>query len=98
MAVVSIAGIDVDGLHLTVGGLVTLVAEDGGTCEFELTSVVSGAKVDAQAHGVANGTNTSCGSMQIPVSQLSRGSWNVALRYTSARLELTSDSTPVEVP
>ena len=97
-AVVSLAGVDVDGLHLTVGGFVTVVAEDGGACAFDLTAVVSGAKVSAATVGAANGSNTSCGSTQIPVTQLTRGTWNVVLHYTSTKYDLVSEPMKVEVP
>lgn len=97
-AIVSLAGVDVDGFHLTVGGFVTVVAEDGGACEFDLTAVVSGAKVSAATVGTANGSNTSCGSAQIPLTQLTRGSWNVVLHYTATKYDLVSEPMKVEVP
>jgi hypothetical protein len=97
-AQITIAGVDVDGLHLTVGGFVTLVAEDGGSCTFTLTSEVSGANVTAATEGVANGTNTSCGSTQVSLSSLTRGSWKVVLTYSSTAFKLASAPTEVEVP
>ena len=97
-AIVSLAGVDVDGLHLTIGGFVTVVAEDGGACAFDLTAVVSGATVSAATVGIANGSDTSCGSTQIPVSELTRGSWNVVLHYASTKFDLVSEPMKVEVP
>ena len=100
VAVVTIASADVDGLHVTVAGFVTLIEETDGTCEFDLTSAVSGETVTATTLSVANVGSTSCGSAQIDVEQLSRGSWDVSLHYVSAEtaVDIRSESVRVEVP
>lgn len=98
VAVVSLASVDVDGLHVTVAGFVTQVAEDDGACVFHLTSSISGAEVTKQTTGIANVETTSCGTIQIAVSELSRGPWDVALDYTSEELVTSSDPITVEVP
>jgi PBP1b-binding outer membrane lipoprotein LpoB len=102
-AVVSIASVDVDGLHITVSGLVTRISQDGGTCEFVLTSDVSGKKVSAQTEGAANAGSTSCGTTQVATSELSRGPWSVTLHYTSAAAattstDVTSEPSKVQIP
>ena len=97
-AVVSIAAVDVDGEHVTVGGFVTGLAEDGGSCLFILTSEITNARVDASTTGIENVTTTSCGSTQVAVADLSRGPWQVVLEYRSDQLETTSEPLAVEVP
>jgi len=97
-AVVSIAAVDVDGEHVTVGGFVTELAEDGGSCLFILTSEITDARVEASTIGIENVTTTSCGSTQVGVEELSRGPWQVVLEYRSDQLEATSEPLAVEVP
>jgi hypothetical protein len=94
----SIASVDVDGVHLTVGGFVGDVSESGGACTFDLASKISGATTTVATTGEANGVNTTCGSAQVPLSSLSRGTWSVALHYVSAAYTLTSDPLEVEIP
>lgn len=99
VAVVTIASVDVDGLHLTVAGFVTQVEESGGTCEFILTSAVSGAKVVRVTKGLANVVSTSCGTVQIPVTELSKGPWDATLAYTSGDVApILSVAERVEIP
>ena len=98
VAVVSIAAVDVDGLHVTVAGFVTQVMEDGGACRFVLTSGISGQEVAVETVGLSNVDTTSCGTTQVPVSDLSRGPWDVVLEYSSAETVVVSDPFNVEVP
>jgi hypothetical protein len=99
VAVVTIASVDVDGLNLTVAGFVTQVEESGGTCEFTLISEVSGAEVVRMTEGLANVDTTSCGTVQIPLTELSKGAWNATLAYSSSDVELTSSvAERVEIP
>lgn len=97
-AVVTIASVDVDGLHLTIAGFITVIAESGGTCEFSVTSAVSGAVVTRSTVGQENVDSTSCGSLQIPVIELSKGPWDAALTYMSGDVDVTSDPERVEIP
>lgn len=96
-AVVTIATIDVDGLNVTLAGMVTLVDEDGGTCIFVATST-DGSTVERESEGSANVNSTSCGSVQVPADEFARGSWEVVMRYASEQLELTSDPLQMEIP
>jgi hypothetical protein len=97
-AEMSIASVDVDGVHLTVAGFVAEISEDGGVCTFDLASKISGATTTATTTGAANGTNTTCGSAQVPLASLSRGTWTVALNYVSPTHTLTSGPLEVEIP
>lgn len=98
IAVVSIAAVDVDGVHVTVAGFVTQAAEDEGACRFVLTSEVSGQEVSVDAVGLANVDTTSCGTTQVATSELSRGPWVVVLEYQSAETVAVSEPLSLEVP
>ena len=98
ISVVTIAGADVDGTTVTVAGYVTQVSEEGGSCAFELTSELDGTTVDVQSTPAANMGTTSCGTVQVPVSSLSKGTWSVVLKYSSDALDLTSAPVTMEVP
>lgn len=97
-AVVSIAGVDVDGRNVTVAGFVSGVSEPAGTCRFVLTSGLTGVDVDAVTTGQDNGSNTSCRAAQIPMEQVSKGPWSVVLHYTSSTVTLDSARVELEIP
>ncbi len=97
-AAVTIAGVDVDGLHVTVAGFVSGVVEAGGTCKFVLTSSVTNAVIDVATTGEPNVSTTSCGSAQVPIAQFTKGRWKVVLDYDSTSLQVTSAPLSLEVP
>jgi hypothetical protein len=97
-AVVTIAGVDVDGRNLTVGGFVSGVSESGGTCQYEVSSTTTGVVVKVTNDGVQNAQTTSCGSVQIPIGKFTRGSWQVVLKYSSAAATATSRALGVQIP
>lgn len=97
-AVLSIAAMDVDGQHVTVAGYVAGIIEGGGTCRYELASVLSGVVVTVGTEGISNARNTSCGSVQVPVGQLSKGPWSVSLTYVMPTNEVASLPINMEVP
>ena len=95
-AFISVAGIDVDGAHLSVSGFVTGIIEDGGSCEFSVArnEVVH----NLVGTGASNATSTSCGLVSAPVSELSPGTWVVTMTYVSVNgVELSSAPVEVEV-
>lgn len=96
-ASVTLAAVDVDGLNLTVGGLVIGLDEEAGTCRYVLRSGLDGREVVKETAGVSNAGNTSCGAVQVPIAELSKGPWTVVLEYAGAE-QLTSDPVEVEVP
>jgi hypothetical protein len=97
-AVVTLAGVDVDGQNVTVAGLVTGVIEDGGTCTFVLTSGTSGGVVEVTSVGVANVSNTVCPTTQSPIASFTKGPWNVVLDYASDATTLSSAPLALEIP
>jgi len=97
-AVVTLAGVDVDGQNVTVAGLVTGVIEDGGTCTFVMTSGTSGGVVEATSVGIANVSNTVCPTAQSPIASFTKGPWNVVLDYASDAMTLSSAPLTLEIP
>lgn len=97
-AVVTLAGVDVDGQNVTVAGLVTGVIEDGGTCTFVMTSGTSGGVVEVTSVGVANVSNTVCPTTQSPIASFTKGPWNVVLDYASDATTLSSAPLALEIP
>lgn len=96
--VISLASLDLAGLDLTVGGFVTLIEESNGECVYLLSPRISGTQVTRTVAGVANHETTSCGSVDIPLAELTKGVWEVSLQYQSIDEELTSDPVTVEIP
>lgn len=97
-AVVTIAGVDVDGQNVTVAGLITQVEDSGGECTFVLSSTVSGQSESITRDGIPNIGSTSCSSAQFPVSELSKGPWTAQLKYRSTTLVLDSELVKLEIP
>ncbi|MDQ1581480.1 MAG: hypothetical protein QOD05_2255 [Microbacteriaceae bacterium] len=97
-AVVSIAGVDLDGKNVSVSGYVSGVIQDGGSCEFVLTPKSGTAAVTIPNTGIQNVMNTSCGTVQSPISNFARGSWSVVLKYTSGKTSVTSGAVDMEIP
>lgn len=94
-AVITIAGVDVDGKHVTVAGYVTELQESGGECTYTLAPMLSGTIVTVVNPGIQNVGTVSCGSVQVPIEQVSKGPWTVSLNYRSSALDI--DATPVEM-
>lgn len=95
-AVITVAGVDVDGLNASASGYVTGVIEDGGECTFTFTGAEG--ETSATSTGAANATTTSCGLVQVPMSELSRGTWQVVLTYSSDTLTVVSQPMTLEIP
>jgi hypothetical protein len=78
---------------LDVSAIVTGVVEGGGTCTF---TVASGSTVrTATSTGVAAGSYTGC--PQVAIRDLAAGSWQVRVRYSSAKSVGSSTSATVTV-
>lgn len=80
---------------MTVNGFVQEVVEDGGTCTLTLTK--DGITRSESRPAKANATNTTCGENDIPVSQLSPGTWQAVLSYSSTKYVGQSAPLSVEV-
>ncbi|HEV7567562.1 MAG TPA: hypothetical protein VGO31_16565 [Microbacteriaceae bacterium] len=97
-AVVVIAGVDLDGKHVSVSGYVSGLIEEGGSCLFSVTPKNGGAAVTIPNTGIKNVMNTSCGTVQSPIANFTRGSWSVVLKYTSGKTSVTSGAVEMEIP
>ncbi len=96
-AVIVVASVDADGKAVTTSGYVSGIIEDGGSCAFALTSEAS--TVTTTTTGQADRSTTSCGQASTPIGELSRGSWNVVLTYTSlSQRTVVSQPVSVEIP
>ncbi len=94
---VTIDAIDVDlGLdELRVLAVVGGVAEDGGDCEFTLTS--GGSEMTLEGQGVFNVTRTEC-TATAALDDLSAGAWQVVVSYESDEGSAVSAPREVEIP
>jgi hypothetical protein len=97
-AVVSIAGVDLDGKHVSVSGYVSGLIQDGGSCVFVATPKSGAAPITIPNTGIKNVMNTSCGTVQSPIANFSRGSWSVVLKYTSGKTSVSSGAVEMEIP
>ena len=78
-----------------VGGYVSGVVEDGGTCTLTLTQ--GGATVAVTARASADATTTTCGALSVPRAKLAPGTWQALLSYASATHTGRAAPVPVEV-
>lgn len=95
-AVIVVAGADLDGLNVSASGYVSGVVENGGRCTFAFTRPEH--RVESSRDAVANVADTTCGFVQLPIDQFTKGTWQVVLTYTSGNLTLTSPPTDLEIP
>lgn len=93
---VVVASMDVGGLTATVSGYVSGVIETGGECTYTLTG--PGPQIVLTAEGFANASTTSCGAVEVPIAQLSRGQWAVELNYSHRGKTVTGEPALLEVP
>ncbi|WP_285025893.1 hypothetical protein [Plantibacter sp. ME-Dv--P-122b] len=96
-AVMVIASVDMDGANVSVSGYVAGVIEEAGSCEYLLSNGTDEVRVPST--GSADRAQTSCGVVQVPINQVSRGSWTVALEYSSPTTpKVVSSPLTVEIP
>jgi hypothetical protein len=91
--VVSLAEWDPATADVLVGGYVSPVVEDGGTCTVELEQ--DGRVVRNEAPGTPDATTTVCGGLDVDGAELGPGTWTLVLRYESP--SVSGESAPVEV-
>jgi hypothetical protein len=94
-ATLSIATVEPDG-SVTLGGFVSSVSEDGGTCLFTLTG--AGGKLTKSSEGLENVGTTGCGTVSFASADVSRGTWTAVLTYDSRSTRATSNAMDVQVP
>ncbi|TAM71910.1 MAG: hypothetical protein EPN48_00465 [Microbacteriaceae bacterium] len=96
--VLVVAGVDVNGEHVTASGYVSGVVADGGTCVFMFKNPANTTSVTVDNTGNADRMTTSCGMVQVPIARFDRGSWSVTLGYTSGNRVVESAPLTVEIP
>ncbi len=48
--------------------------------------------------GIANVKTTSCGSLQFPIADFTRGTWSAVLNYSSTGVKVSSKPLAVVIP
>lgn len=95
-AMVTGSGPSSDGASFEVSGVVFGIIEDGGTCTFTLTT--GSAAVSRSRDGLSDASDTSCGTVDLPTTELPNGAWTATLTYTSSSGTVTSAPAAVTVP
>jgi hypothetical protein len=93
---VTFAGWDDVAAGVEVSGYVSGVVEAGGTCTLALSR--GSTTRTAQGSGDSDASTTTCGTLQIPGTDLSAGEWTAVLTYASATSSGSSVGAPVQVP
>lgn len=88
-------GFDAATATAQVGGYADVV-ETGGTCTLVLTR--GDARASAAGASQPDAASTTCGTLAIPRSELSAGSWTAELSYTSATSTGVAPTFTIEVP
>ncbi len=95
---ITLATVDPDTGGMLLGGYVTGVMEDGGDCQYIVTSSASGSSLTIHKDGVENNGTTSCGSTTVSASRVPAGSYMVVLRYANDIGAVVSDAVTVDIP
>ena len=95
-AVLTVAGVDPDGQHVTASGYVQGIVEDGGACVFAFAG--AGTAFTVQQAASADRMTASCGTVQVPIEKFQRGPWQVTVAMTIEGETHTSQPITVEVP
>jgi len=88
-------GWEPDAREVQLAGFVGGVVEDGGVCTLTLTK--GGATASGAKKALADASTTSCGELSVPGDQVSPGTWQAVLSYSSAGHTGTSETVDVEV-
>ena len=81
--------------RVQVGGYVTGVVEEGGTCTLTLTK--DGATVTVEGAARPDAVTTACGQLTVSGARLSAGTWQAVLSYASDSATGAAAAVPVEV-
>lgn len=79
-----------------LSGLVVDVVDDGGTCMFVLRRGT--AEVRREVPAAPDAASTTCGTVEVPASELTAGTWEATLSYDGPAGRGTSAATAVTVP
>jgi hypothetical protein len=90
------ASIDGDDPNVSASGYVTGVIEDGGTCTFTFEHQTQTLVASSTAR--TDASDTSCGMIQLPLSQFAPGTWSVRLQYKSSHAHASSDAMKLNIP
>lgn len=93
--VISFWGQSQPGADLEIGGFVPGVIEDGGKCLLRLEK--QGKRVEASLDGKKDASSTSCSVFTVQSTQLSKGTWDIVLDYSSSTSSGTSQPVTIEV-
>lgn len=80
---------------LEINGTVSGVFEEGGECK--ATATRNDTNVSRTSRGVENFSFVTCPTIEIPVSDLSPGTWSIYLQYSSQEFTGKSSDQKVEV-
>lgn len=94
--VVTYSDWNADTSAVEAGAFVPGVVESGGTCTLTLTQ--GGSTVTATAPGDPEASQTTCGALSIPGSEVFSGMWRAVVSYESDTSQATSDGAEVAVP
>jgi len=78
-----------------VYGYIAGIYESNGTCT--LTMEKSGKKINVTSKSAKDAQVTTCHALEIPKGQLSNGSWNIQLTYSSPNAQGASNPMAIEV-
>ena len=96
-AVIVVAGVDVDGLNVTVSGYIAGILEAGGECIYSFRGL--SAETSVTATGEPDRSVTSCGTSQVPIDQFTKGTWEITMSYTALDGTVTTSlPTALEIP
>jgi|GEM_PF-1891061 len=90
-----VANVVVDGNTVFIRGG-TNVSVNGGSC-FAILHGPNGEQVRKDTSLLPNSSTTDCKTIQIPISELSAGTWTFTLNYLSDSVEGTSSVTPFTI-
>jgi hypothetical protein len=94
---ITYSGADESAGGVVVGAYVAGLIENGGRCAMTLS--LAGDDAATETEGLADASTTTCGQMVVPFSELSPGTWDVDVAYTSpAGTVVAPGHTTVEVP
>lgn len=87
---------DISNNTLYVRGGINNSVEFNGTCYATLTGP-GGQSIRKNTTLLQNASTTDCMTIQVPVSELSKGKWNITLNYTSSDSTGTSNAYSIEI-
>ena len=92
---VTFYGWNPDTKAVEVGGYVTGVVEDGGTCTLTLTKGAT--TVTGSTKALPDASTTACGAVAVPGNKVGAGTWRAVLSYSSDGHTGTAEAVDVEV-